>query len=981
MKQLHEASQELYQHLKHTLQGEVRFDPLYRQLYSTDASCYRIVPAGVVIPRSAEDVQAVVEAANLYQASLVPRGGGSSLSGQAIGQGLVIDCSRWLNQVIAINPEESWVEVEAGLTLDQLNLVLQAYGLMVGPNPASGTVATLGGMAANNSTGSHSIRYGLMIDHVLQMEVVLSDGRRCILGPKSATEAAALAKKPGLEGELYRQVPALLEHYRSDIATGYPRTWRNVAGYALNRMLSDQEAGRPLNLASLVVGSEGTLAVILNLKLHVVPCPAFTHLAVLHFDDLQRALEQVPWILEHNPSAVELIDHIIIRQARLHPAFRLRLERFISGDPQAVLVVEFSGDQRESLAAQAMELERHFRLQGCRGEVVHCSSPESIENVWGIRRDVNGLLLSQPGDERPLSIVDDVAVPLDQLASYAAEVQATCREAGAEVNLDGHASAGCLHMNPAVNLKTKGGLRQMQAISEAVMEIAIRHDGTTTGEHGEGLARSYYNEQLYGPRLHQAFRQVKALFDPGNRLNPGKIIDGPLPWQPELLRFNPEYRTPLAPSPTYFDYAQFRSYAGLVEMCNGQGLCRSLGSGVMCPSYRVTRDEMHSTRGRANALRAAMTGALGPEGMTSGELHEALDLCLECKACKRECSSLVDMTRLKSEFLANYQAKHGVPLRSRIFAHIASLNRLASWAPVLSNRAFRNPLIRSLLDNLLGIDRRRTLPQIARHTFRDWYKSHPRPDSSPNGPVILWDDTYLSYNEPAIGIAAVRVLEAAGYEIRLVEDRLCCGRPMISKGLLKEARQHAAHNIARLAPLAAQGIPIVGLEPSCLATFRDEYPALLPGEAARQVAENSFFIEEFVTRAAQQEKMPLPVVSSGETRHILVHGHCYQKALATSSPLLEMLRLVPGASVEEIPSGCCGMAGAFGYEKEHYDLSMSCGEERLFPAVRAASDKTIIAAAGVSCRQQIWDGTGRRAVHPIQVLAEIGLTQGASPLA
>jgi Fe-S oxidoreductase len=376
-----------------------------------------------------------------------------------------------------------------------------------------------------------------------------------------------------------------------------------------------------------------------------------------------------------------------------------------------------------------------------------------------------------------------------------------------------------------------------------------------------------------------------------------------------------------------------------------------------------------------------MTGELGPAGMTSRELYEALDLCLECKACKRECSSLVDMARLKSEFLANYQAQHGVPLRGRIFAQIATLNRLASRTPALSNWAFRNPIIRTLLDSLLGIERRRTLPEIARHNFRSWFKSHPRPSSSPNGPVILWDDTYLTYNEPAIGIAAVRVLEAAGYEIRLVDDRLCCGRPMISKGLLREARQNAAHNIARLAPLAAQGIPIVGLEPSCLATFRDEYPALLPGEAARQVAENSFFIEEFLTRFAGQEKAPLPLLSSGETHQVLVHGHCYQKALTTTSPLLEMLRLVPGTLVEEIPSGCCGMAGAFGYEKEHFQLSMSCGEESLFPAIRAAPDKTIIAAAGVSCRQQIWDGTGRQAIHPIQVLAEIGLTQGAKPLA
>ncbi len=947
----------------------MRFDRFYRQLYSTDASCYRVEPSGVVLPRHAEDVIAVVEAADRFGAALVPRGSGSALAGQAVGPGVVVDTTRWLDQILAIDPPGRRAQVQAGVILDSLNAALLPYGLMVGPNPASSAVATLGGMAANNSTGSHSIEYGLTIDHLLEAEVVLSDGTRCILGPKTPAEVAFLAQQPGLEGELYRQVPRLVAEYRQDIATGYPQTWRNVAGYPLDRLLASLEAGRPLNLAQLLAGSEGTLAFILSLWINLVPRPRFTRLAVLHFDQLQTALEQVPWILEHRPSAVELLDHVLLRQARLHPAFGPRVERFTVGDPQALLVVEFSGDNPEELKARALELERRSRRQGQHGPLVHCATPEDVENVWSVRRDVNGLIRSRPSDDIPLSFVDDAAVPVERLPAYVSEVQAACRAAGVEVNFDAHASAGCLHMNPAINLKKPEGLERMRAISQAVMEIAIRHHGTTTGEHGDGLARSYYVEQLYGPRLYEAFRRLKGIFDPHNRLNPGKIVDGCLPWQPEVLRFNPQYRLPFAPRQTYFDFSPYAGFAGLAEMCNGQGVCRSLGPGVMCPSFRATRDEQHATRGRANALRLAMAGDLGAEGLSSRDLYEALDLCLECKACKHECSSRVDMARLKAEYLAQYQDRHGVPLRSRLFAHVAALYRLGSLAPWLANAVLRSALFRNLLDRYLGVDRRRALPAAAPRTFQAWFRRRPKPASAPRGPVILWDDTYLSYNEPEVGMAAVRVLEAAGFEVRLVKDRVCCGRPMISKGLLGEARRHAAHNLARLAPLAAQGFPIVGIEPSCIATFRDEYPALVPGEEARLVAGQSFFVEEFLADLQRQGTLRLPF-KDGQERRILAHGHCYQKALTAPSALVDMLRLVPGALVEEIPSGCCGMAGAFGYEKEHYDLSLKCAEDRLLPAVRAADPQTVIVAAGVSCRKQILDGAGRVALHPVQVLAE-----------
>lgn len=958
---------QLQHELRRAIAGEVRFDQLSRQLYSTDASNYRQTPAGVIIPRHADDVAAATELAARFGAAITPRGSGSSLSGQAIGPGLVLDYSRHFTRILELNPAERRVRVEAGVVLAQLNAALAGHGLMVGPDPASAAVATLGGMTANNSTGSHSIKYRMMVDHVQAVSVILADGRRAEFGPKSPAEVAALARQPTLEGALYRAIPHLINDYRADIAAGYPRTWRNVAGYNLNRLLANHTAGRPFNLAPLVVGSEGTLAQIIDITLGVVPKPRHTRLLVLHFDQLRAALESVPALLEHDPAAIELMGQYFIRIVRDHPRFGPDVRRFISGNPAAVLLVEFAGDEPGQLAAQAERLERELRRAGHAGEIVHCLTPADIANVWAVRAESFGLVMSQPGDAKPLAFVDDAAVPLAELADYAAEVERACREAGAEVTFDSHASAGCLHLNPVINLKTEAGLAQMETISRAVMAIAMRHHGTTTGEHGEGLARSFYNEQLYGPRLHRAFRQVKGLFDPDNRLNPGKIINGPAPWQPELLRFNPDYRTPLAPPQTWLDFSGYGGMAGLVEMCNGQGLCRAGGSGVMCPSFRASRDETHVTRGRANALRAALTGEFGPDGFTGPELHAALDLCLECKACKKECSSLVDMAKLKYEFLAHYQVRHGVPWRSRMFGHVAGLNRLGSLWPALTNRAYRSRPLRWLLDKTLGIDRRRPLPELAPATFQSWFKRQPAQATAPRGPVVLWDDTYLTYNHPEIGQAAVKVLHAAGFAVKLITDRRCCGRPLISKGLLAEAKKHAAHNVTLLAPLAAAGVPILGLEPSCLAAFRDEYPDLLRSDEARLVARHSYFMEEFLLEQAEAGKLNLPWQPAPGA--ILLHGHCYQKALGRADAWRRLLNLLPGAAVTEIPGGCCGMAGAFGFEKEHYELSLAIGEERLLPAVRAAAPGTLIAAAGTSCRQQIFDGAGRAAVHPIVILA------------
>lgn len=937
------------------IRGTVKADLVTRNLYSTDASSYRVLPMGVVFPEDDADVVEIVRIVARHGASIVPRGGGTSLSGQTIGPGVVVDNSRHLNGILELNREAGWVRVQAGMVLDSLNRAL--LPLMVGPDPASSMTATLGGMTGNNSTGSHSIVYGMMADHVKEVEVVLADGSQVRFGPKSPEELALLQTQDTLEGRLYREIPPLVEQVKDEIAACYPKTWRNVAGYNLNRILLQLQRGESLNLAPLMVGSEGTLGLITSIKLGLVKRPAHAQLLVIQFESLYEALALVPYILEFRPSAVELIDQYFNHLTRQIPEYNRRLT-FIEGNPRAVLVVEFAGDDETELTAQREKLADVLRKQ----VMTACTTPEAVANVWAVRKAGLGILMSKRGDAKPLAFVDDAAVPVENLADYALEFEKICRDAGTEAAFYAHASAGCLHINPLINLKTQQGIDQMRQISQGVAALAIRYGGTTTGEHGEGFARSYFNQQLYGERLHQAFRQVKGLFDPNNIFNPGKIVDAPEPWAPEFLRFNVSYQTPYTITSPYLDFARDGGFAGLVEMCNGQGVCRKTETGVMCPSYMATRDEAHSTRGRANTLRAAMSGQLGVEGLLSREVYEVLDLCLECKACQRECPSLVDMAKLKYEFLAHYHAAHGTPLRSRLFGNIALWNAIGSRVPSLTNWAFRSPILRAVLDSWLKIDRRRALPPLAKQTFRTWFARHPRKTSLKK--VVLWDDTFLLYNEPEIGQAAVRLLETAGYEVLIVQDRRCCGRPLISKGLLKQARANAAHNVNLLYPYVQQGIPIVGVEPSCVTALKDEYPDFLRNEEARAVAANTFFIEEVLSRAE------IPFAAPPAPQKILVHGHCHQKAAIGTQAMMSLLGRLPDTIVEEIPSGCCGMAGAFGYEKEHYDLSLACGEDRLFPAIRAAEVSVIIAAPGTSCRHQIADGTARRAVHPVQVLAE-----------
>ncbi|MHC1744551.1 MAG: FAD-binding and (Fe-S)-binding domain-containing protein [Syntrophobacteraceae bacterium] len=956
------------------MRGPVRFDRMSRLLYSTDASSYQVMPVGVVLPLDIDDLSAAVSVAAAHKVPIIPRGGGTSLSGQTVGTALVLDLSRHLNRILEINPDERWVRVEAGAVLDHVNGALFRHGLMIGPDPSSSPSATLGGMTGNNSTGAHSIVYGMMVDHVREAGVVLPDGSRARFSPCSADTAAAMAGTASLEGRLYRHVPDLLSRNRDTIASGYPPVWRNVAGYNLNRMLHDRDAMRPFNLTPLIVGSEGTLATITDVTVGLVERPERSRLAIVHFDSLRESLEAVPGILESRPASIELMDRFFIQLTRRSPDFGPRLH-FILGDPQIILIVEFAGHDERELADRAATMEAILRREGYHGEIVHQTEPSEVDNVWIARKASFGLLLSQRGDAKPLAFADDAVVPIERLPEFALEAERICREAGTEPSFSAHVSAGCLHIMPLVNLKSQRGLDQMRTISQGIARLAIRLGGTTTGEHGEGFARSHYNEELYGPALHHAFKELKAIFDPANLMNPGKIVNAPTPWDPRLLRFHPGYSTPLVPGETFFDFSADGGFAGAVEMCNGQGLCRKRESGVMCPSYMVTGEEAHSTRGRANALRAAITGRLDVGGMTERELFEVMDLCVQCKACRGECPSGVDMAKLKSEFLAHHHAAHGISLRDWFFGHTATLSRLGARFPGLANRVLSNPGIRRLLEHTLQIDRRRPFPPFAPQSFQAWL--HARKSSgngvkrtAPQGPVVLWDDIYLSHNEPELGRAAVRVLEAAGFDVRVIAGRHCEGRPLISKGLLTEARRDARHNVALLDPIAARSIPIVGVEPSAVAAFRDEYPDLLRSKAARRVSRQTVMIEELLARLADERRLDLPLKGFPHPRRILVHGHCHQKAVSGTGPLLRMLNLIPNAAIEEIPSGCCGMAGAFGFEHEHYDLSIAMGEDRLFPTVRGAPPDALIAAAGFSCRHHIAHGTGRQVMHPLVILAE-----------
>ena len=952
-----------WQDLRRETRGAVKTDKYSRILYSTDASIYKVEPLGVFFPQHRDEIQAAVEVAARHQVPVLMRGGGTSLAGQTVNKALVIDASRHLTRILEINAAEKWARVEPGVVMDTMNNALLAHGLQFGPDPASGNRATMGGIVSNNSTGSHSIVYGMTADHVLQLSAVLSDGSAASFGPLSAAELSALQRKSGLAGEIYRQLPALLAKSESAILQGAPRHWRRCGGYNLDRLLQPDA----LNLAKLLCGAEGTLGAIQDITLNLVDRPKFTGLTVVHFKAMRQAMESVPLILENGPSAVELMDSLGLTMCRDVPEYARLLSAFVEGQPDTILITEFTGDTKAEVDDKLDKYAAFLQKQGIGYTATRPPTPEIQANVWAVRKAGLGLLMSVKGDRKPIPFIEDSAVPVEHLAEYITRLENFCHSLNVNVAYYAHASAGCLHVRPLINLKEAEEAGKMQDIARAAVDLVTEYGGAFSSEHGDGRARSWLAEHFYGPDLYDAFKQVKTLFDPHNLLNPGNIVNaGPMT---ENLRFGADYKT--IPLREHLDFSEDGGFHRAVEMCNGSAVCRK-DTGNMCPSYQATQDEEHATRGRANLLRAALSGDLPPEAFTGPRMFEAMDLCVECKSCKSECPSSVDMTKIKTEFLAHYYEANPVPLRSRLFAAIGVLSEIGSGALApLVNGVMRNSLLRRGMDKFLGIERRRQMPAFAHAPFSAWFKKR---SSSPSDdlrrkPVVLFSDTFNTYNYPEVAIAATEVLEAAGFRV-ILPGAHNCGRPMISKGLVKQAKKTAARTVAALIPYAKEGIPIVGLEPSSVSALRDDYLFMLPNNRdVRRVAEMTLTFEEFIAQQSEEADFHLPL-DPAVSRKFLLHGHCHQKALIGADPALKLLQLL-SPEVDEIEdAGCCGMAGSFGYEKEHYELSLKMAERKLAPTVRAAGEDVTVVAAGVSCRQQIKHTTGRVALHPAQVLQQ-----------
>ena len=981
--------------LRRRIAGEVRCDGWSRSLYSTDASLYQVQPVGVVIPRHSDDLHAALEVAAAHNVPLLARGAGSSLAGQAVGAALVLDTSKYLDCILAIDVEARTATVEPGVTVARLNRALAPLGLMLGPDPASADRATLGGSVANNATGSHSILYGMMADHVHAADLLLADGAAAHFGPVPPADLSVYARRSGLEGSIYRELAALALAKTAAIIAQWPRHWRRASGYNLDRLaaalaMPDQRAQfdggsrfRPaicnpqrrdtINLAQFLAGSEGTLAIFKTITLNLVPRPTRTAVAVLHFDDIVAACAAITDVLEMEPSACELLDKQLMDLARRQPEWARRLH-FVAGDPAAVLLTEFYGVGEAELEARLARLADHMALRGHRGVVVRVTDAQHQADLWAVRKAGLNLLMSRRGDFKPVPGIEDVSVPPEQLAVYIARVRAWCAERPGvrDVAVYAHASAGCLHVRPVVNVKTAQGVATLAAMADFATGLCLEYGGALSGEHGDGLARSALNQRLFGPELYGALQQVKQIFDPRNLLNPGKVVNGP-PLTANL-RMGADYAT--IPIETIFDWSADGGFAPAIEMCNGAGVCRKTETGIMCPSYMATRDEADTTRARANALRNALAGRIPHEELYSEGMAGVMDLCLGCKACKSECPSSVDMARIKAEYLVHYYHAHGLPLFNRLMGRLPQLNQLLyRAAPPLTpllvdalNGVLKSRLFRRAVQPALGVAPERTLPLYARRTFAQEAARFPTPHSLlPIPRLILFHDTWTNFNEPGVGMAALRVLRAAGWHVELAHGRACCGRPLLTGGQADRARAWVDHNVALLAPAAAAGIPIVGLEPSCILTLRDEYPALAADRRRAEIlASQALTFEEFIQRA-QAAGAFAPRWHSTPARALL-HGHCHTRALVGNGPAQAALEAA-GYSVEVLPTGCCGMAGDFGYEHDHYAVSRTIGEDRLLPAVRAAADDVVIVASGTSCRHQIADLGGKQALHLAEALA------------
>ncbi|WP_453965874.1 FAD-binding and (Fe-S)-binding domain-containing protein [Bradyrhizobium elkanii] len=964
----------LEQRLRSELTGDVFFDAFNRGRYATDASFYQIMPAGVVVPRTVDEALRALAIVRDAGRIVTARGGGTSQCGQTVNDGIVVDLSKHLNRILSLDVENRTCVVEPGIVLDDLNRQLKKHGLWFPVDVSTASRATIGGMAGNNSCGGRSLRYGTMRDNTLSMDAALADGTLLHFGEMPRDLTRVNSSDSGLK--LFRDMLDLGEREALEIADKFPKVQRRVGGYNLDALVPRDA---PNNLAHLLVGSEGTLAFTTQVELKLWPVIRNKALGVCHFGSFYEAMDAAQHLVKLRPIAVELVDRTMIALGREIAMFQPIISAAVRGDPDAILVVEFAEeDQADNLARlkQLGELMADLgfgwdKPQRKWGGVVEIVEPTLQTGIADFRAAGLNVMMSMKQEGKPVSFVEDCAVPLPHLADYTERLNAVFAKHGTRGTMYAHASEGCLHVRPVLNLKLEKDVKAMRAIAEEAFAMVREYKGSHSGEHGDGLVRSEFHEAMFGQRIVADFREVKQRFDPTNTLNPGKIVDPPKMDDRSLFRFAPDYR--VGELKTVLDWSAYPGagggFQGAVEMCNNNGACRKLEGGVMCPSYRATRNEKDVTRGRANTLRLAISGQLGADALASDEMMETLKLCVSCKACRHECPTGVDMAKMKIEVLAARAATHGLSLRDRLVGYLPRYVDLASRLAPIANWRNRSPLLRALLEKLAGISARRALPEFRSDTFR--------PDAEALGPadgreVVLFADTFNRGYERENLDAAIEVLVAGGYRVHLPRPSdggrpPCCGRTFLSAGLVEQARAELDRLVATYVPFAVRGVPIIGLEPSCLLTLRDELLSLRSDEAAKTVSAHSLLFEEFLMREAEAGRLTLPL--GAVAGKAVVHGHCHQKSFGAFKPVEKVLRLVPGLDVKTIESSCCGMAGAFGYGADTYQASIEMAELSLLPAVRGADPDTLIVADGTSCRHQIKDGSGRTPLHVASVLA------------
>ncbi len=962
--------------LKPKFEGDIFSDESTRLMYATDASAYREIPQAVTRPKTDEDIKLLIAFAQNNKCSLIPRTAGTSLAGQVVGNGIIVDVSRYFNKIIELNKAEHWVRVQPGVVLDELNKFLEPSALFFGPETSTSSRCMMGGMLGNNSCGAHSLLYGSTREHTLEVKTLLSDGSEALFKAINQEEFEKKCAQENLEGRIYQQIREMLtdDEIKKEIRAEYPDTdiERRNTGYALDLLLESAvftEGKEAFNFSKLLAGSEGTLAFTTEIKLNLVPLPPKNKgLVCVHLESVAKALEANIIALEHNPASIELMDKKIMDLTKKNIE-QNKNRFFVQGDPGAILIVEFTADDQAEIYQSAKKLEEDFRSKGF-GYHFPLVLGDDTKKVWALRKAGLGVLSNMPGDAKPVPVIEDTAVSPKKLPAYIAEFDKILAHHKLECVYYAHIATGELHLRPVLNLKDEKDVELFRTIALENAKLVKKYGGSLSGEHGDGRLRGEFIPLMLGEKVYQLCKDVKHCWDENNIFNPGKITDTP-PMN-SSLRF--ESHTPEREIKTYFDFSKDMGILRAAERCNGSGDCRKTEviGGTMCPSYMATRDENATTRARANILREFLTNSPKENPFDHKEIYEVLDLCLACKACKRECPSSVDMAKLKMEFLQHYYDAHSIPLRTRAIAYISSINALGMIMPGFTNKIMGSDLLMKPVKIMLGFAEKRSLPLLSKQTLTKWNKKHKKDakDSQyPNGKVWMFNDEFTNYNESDIGIKAILLLRRLGYEVCIPKHQHS-GRTFLSKGLIRKAQELAVQNVIQLKDVVNNEMPLVGIEPSAILAFRDEYPELVGDslkEAAGKLGKNALLFEEFIAREIDAGRIKKEQFTK-EKRKIKLHGHCQQKAIASTLPTHKVLSFPENYSITEIPSGCCGMAGSFGYEKEHYDISMKVGELVLFPAVRNTPEEVLIAAPGTSCRHQIKDGTGRTALHPVEIL-------------